>query len=145
MLNQSVVIRSDSTAHPEGLKPISREIPPLPIKDYILASGETHSIREFCEESFRAAGIDNLVWTWTEPDHNPLSQVGISTDYPKQILVKVNPKYYRPADVFSLLGDSTAAREELGWKPKVSFQELVRRMVENDLKISKNTVKYNSG
>jgi GDPmannose 4,6-dehydratase len=77
--------------------------------DYVVATGETHSVREFLEEAFGCVG---LAWK----------------DY-----VKVDPKYFRPAEVDMLLGDSTKARRVLGWKPKVSFKELVRLMVEADL------------
>ena len=77
--------------------------------DYVVATGETHSVREFLEEAFGCVG---LAWK----------------DY-----VKIDPKYFRPAEVDMLLGDSTKARRVLGWKPKVSFKELVRLMVEADL------------
>jgi len=77
--------------------------------DYVVATGETHSVREFLEEAFAHVG---LKWQ----------------DY-----VKVDPKYFRPAEVDVLLGDPTKARSVLGWKPKVSFKELVRLMVEADL------------
>ena len=77
--------------------------------DYVVAMGETHSVREFLEEAFSCAGLD-----WKD-------------------FVKVDPKYFRPAEVDILLGDPTKARTVLGWKPKVSFRELVRLMVEADL------------
>jgi len=77
--------------------------------DYVVAMGETHSVREFLEEAFGCVGLD-----WKD-------------------FVKVDPKYFRPAEVDILLGDPTKARTVLGWKPKVSFQELVRLMVEADL------------
>jgi GDPmannose 4,6-dehydratase len=77
--------------------------------DYVVATGETHSVREFLEEAFASVG---LAW---------------------QDFVKVDPKYFRPAEVDVLLGDSTKARRVLGWKPKVGFKELVRLMVEADL------------
>ena len=77
--------------------------------DYVVATGETHSVREFLEEAFACVGL-----AWKD-------------------FVKVDPKYFRPAEVDVLLGDSTKARRVLGWKPKVSFKELVRLMVEADL------------
>jgi GDPmannose 4,6-dehydratase len=77
--------------------------------DYVIATGETHSVREFCEEAFGAAGLD-----WKE-------------------FVKVDPKYFRPAEVDMLLGDASKARRELGWSPKVTFKELAKLMVEADL------------
>ena len=77
--------------------------------DYVVATGETHSVRDFLEEAFACVGL-----AWKD-------------------FVKVDPKYFRPAEVDVLLGDSTKARRVLGWKPKVSFKELVRLMVEADL------------
>jgi GDPmannose 4,6-dehydratase len=106
------------------------------IKEYVLASGETHSIREFIELAFREVGI-NGIWTnllTTEAPRTPLNEVYLLQ--PKEqaaVLVKINPKFYRPAEVELLLGDSTPIRNELGWKPKTSFPELVRKMVRHDL------------
>jgi len=77
--------------------------------DYVIATGETHSVREFCQEAFGAAGLD-----WKD-------------------FVKVDPKYFRPAEVDMLLGDASKARRELGWSPKVTFKELAKLMVEADL------------
>ncbi len=77
--------------------------------DYVVSSDETHSVRELCEIAFAHAGLD-----WN--DH-----------------VKVDPKFYRPAEVQLLLGDSSRARKELNWEPKVSFQGLVEMMVDADL------------
>lgn len=77
--------------------------------DYVIATGETHTVREFCEIAFEAAGLD-----WEK-------------------YVKVDPKFIRPAEVNLLLGDASKARKALGWKPKVSFKELVHMMVESDI------------
>jgi len=77
--------------------------------DYVVATGETHSVQEFLEEAFSCAGLD-----WRK-------------------YVKVDAKYFRPAEVDLLLGDPTKAKTVLGWTPKVSFKELVRLMVEADL------------
>ncbi|MEM3445684.1 MAG: GDP-mannose 4,6-dehydratase [Thermoplasmata archaeon] len=78
--------------------------------DYVIATGETHTVREFVELAFEYAGIDN----WEK-------------------YVKTDPKFYRPAEVHVLCGDASKARRVLGWKPKVTFKELVRIMVEADL------------
>ena len=78
--------------------------------DYVVATGETHSVREFLDEAFGACGVD-----WKEH-------------------VKVDPTYYRPTEVDLLIGDASKARDALGWKPKVGFHELVRLMVEADLR-----------
>lgn len=104
--------------------------------EYVLASGETHSVREFVELAFKEAGIDG---EWNEPT-NPESErflygrYGHGDTISRCIpLVVINPRFYRPADVELLWGDSTKARQELGWSPKVSFPELVKRMVAHDL------------
>lgn len=86
--------------------------------DYVLATGETHSIRELLDEAFKAVGIDD----WAP-------------------YVKTDKKFERPAEVDLLLGDSTKAQQKLGWKPKVTFKELVKMMVENDLKIEERKAK----
>lgn len=97
--------------------------------DYVIATGETHTVREFCELAFKYAGID-IVWKGTGIDEK-----GIDRKTGK-VLVEVDPKYFRPTEVDLLLGDSSKARQKLGWKPKVTFEELVKMMVEYDLKNS---------
>lgn len=94
------------------------------VKEYILASGETHTVREFVEKAFRAAGIEGK---WSGSGENEVFL------YKNIVLVKINPVYYRPAEVDLLLGDPTRAKTELKWSPKVSFDQLVSRMVNNDL------------
>ena len=103
-------------------------------KNYILSSGETHSIKEFVTLAFRHAG---LYGSWIETEGRPLATrfaltSGIGGDSYKT-LVSINKDFYRPAEVDLLLGDSTPIREELGWKPKISFDMLVERMVEFDI------------
>ena len=80
--------------------------------DYVIATGEQHSVNEFVEETF---GLLDLDW---------------------QEYVKIDPRYFRPAEVETLLGDSSKARRVLGWEPKISFKELVRLMVESDMKLA---------
>lgn len=101
-------------------------------KEYILSSNETHSIREFVELSFKAVGIEGI-WS-IDKNRTPLSEIFTFVDkYPTGlVLVKINPDFFRPAEVDLLLGDSTPARTELGWKPDVSFQQLVDRMIKHD-------------
>lgn len=79
--------------------------------DYVVATGETHSVKEFLEEAFKCAGLG---------------------DYKKY--VEIDPKYYRPAEADVLLGDASKAEKKLGWKPKVTFKELVGIMVKADMK-----------
>jgi GDPmannose 4,6-dehydratase len=94
-------------------------------KDYVIATGETHSVREFVEESFNAAGIP-INW-----EGKGLDEVG---KHNGKVVVRINPVFFRPAEVDILLGDSSKAKKELGWEPKIKFKELVKMMVENDLK-----------
>lgn len=95
--------------------------------DYVIATGEQHSVREFCELSFSMVGIE-LQWQGSGID-----EVGVSGD---RILVAVDPRYFRPTEVETLLGDSTKAQKKLGWKPGTTFRELVREMVDEDLQIA---------
>jgi GDPmannose 4,6-dehydratase len=81
--------------------------------DYVVATGETHSVREFLDEVFGHLGLD-----W-------------------QKYVAIDPRYFRPAEVDLLLGDASKARRELGWKPKVTFKELARRMTEHDHRMAR--------
>jgi GDPmannose 4,6-dehydratase len=94
--------------------------------DYVLASGEAHTIREFCEYAFKEVGID-LEWHGTGVDETGVDKATGKT------LIKVNPAYFRPAEVDILLGDSSKAENELGWKRAVDFPGLVKIMVEHDL------------
>ena len=81
-------------------------------KDWVLATGESHSVKEFAKKAFSEVGLD-----WE--------------DY-----VVTSEKYYRPNEVDYLLGDSKRAKDELGWSPKVNFSSLVKKMVESDLKLA---------
>ena len=96
-------------------------------EDYVIATGENHSVREFVTLAFRYAGIE-LRW-----EGHGLDEKGIDTKTGRT-LIAVDPRFFRPAEVEQLLGDPTKARTRLGWNPqKTSFPELVRIMVENDL------------
>ena len=99
--------------------------------DYVLATGETHSIREFCELAFKEIGIE-LTWQGSDVD-----EVGVDASTGKT-LVKINPAFFRPSEVDLLLGDPTRAEKELGWERKVDFPGLVKLMVEHDLKLEAN-------
>ena len=99
-------------------------------KEYILSSNETHSIKEFVELSFEAAGIEGR---WEGEGLNEKYVCSLDGDE----LVVINKDFYRPAEVELLYGDSTPAREELGWSPEYSFKDLVTRMTENDIRLAK--------
>ena len=118
---------SDSEDFVDGVwRMLNQDIP----KDYVLSSDETHSIREFIERAFAAA---NIKGSWTGEKLEEKFYL-IHPTIPYQIeLVKINPKYYRPAEVDLLLGNSTPARTELGWKPQISFDKLVEKMVRFDI------------
>jgi len=96
-------------------------------EDFVIATGEMHPVREFCTLAFAEAGI-NLRWEGEGVHEKGIDMVS------GRVLVEVDPKYFRPAEVEQLLGDPTKARTLLGWNPtKTSFPELVRRMVKHDL------------
>jgi GDPmannose 4,6-dehydratase len=104
-------------------------------EDFVIATGEQHSVREFCNLAFKYAGID-LIWEGMEVDEK-----GIDKKTGK-VLVEVDKKHFRPTDVQTLLGDTTKAKNLLGWNPgKTSFEDLVRIMMEHDLKLAENEAK----
>lgn len=94
-------------------------------EDFVLATGETHSVREFCERSFHHSGI-KLAWKGEGID-----EVGIDTETGK-VIVEIDPNYFRPTEVELLLGDAAKAREKLGWFPKRSFEDLIEEMINVD-------------
>ena len=103
--------------------------------EYVLSSNETHTIAEFVWYAFKAADIEGAWHGQAESSEFSIStKDAIKYDPVVSVLVKINPKFYRPAEVDLLLGDSTKARKELGWKPETSFEQLVDKMVKNDLK-----------
>ena len=102
--------------------------------DYVIATNETRTVREFVETAFKHVGID-VEWQGEGVD-----EIGIDKATGKTI-VKVNKKFFRPAEVDILLGNPAKAEEKLGWKREISFSELVERMVKNDLELVKNEIK----
>jgi GDPmannose 4,6-dehydratase len=96
-------------------------------EDFVLATGESHSVREFIEEAFRVAGFE-IYW-----EGRGLEEKGRDAKTGK-VLVEVSPEFYRPAEVDVLVGDYSKAKKILGWEPKTAFKELVRIMVEEDLR-----------
>jgi GDPmannose 4,6-dehydratase len=114
--------------------------------DYVIATGEQHSVREFCEGAFLEAGI-TLEWKG-----QGISEIGVIDDIqPTELLkkydrrdqlrtlcrgqtvVSIDPRYFRPTEVDTLLGDPSKARRKLGWEQKISFKQMIREMVDNDL------------
>ena len=95
-------------------------------KEYVLATNETHSVREFIEHSFNYVDM-NIEWKGKGVD-----EIGVDAKSGKT-LVTVNPKFFRPAEVDMLIGDYSEAKKDLGWEPTVKFNELVNIMMERDL------------
>lgn len=95
--------------------------------DYVIATGECHTVREFCYYAFKEAGI-KIIWKG-----EGVNEKGIDSKSGK-ILIEVSPAYYRPTETELLLGDYTKAKNKLGWSPKIKFEELVKLMVKSDMK-----------
>jgi len=101
-------------------------------KDYVISSGRTETVRKFIE-------ISALKLGWNSEENGPgilwegdgINEVGRRADN-KEIVIKIDPRYFRPTEVEILLGDSTMAREELGWAPKISLEEIISEMIDND-------------
>ena len=94
--------------------------------DYVVATGEDRSVREFCELAFEAAGMP------VEWEGSGVEEVGIHGET-GDVLVEIDPEYFRPTEVNQLLGDPSRAREELGWEAETTLEELVEIMVEHDV------------
>jgi GDPmannose 4,6-dehydratase len=105
-------------------------------EEYILSSGETHTVKEFIEKAFKAAKIDAFHWEGEGLNERLILDNFIleNNEIKSTILVKINSSFYRPAEVDLLLGTPQKAKKELGWSPEISFEELIKEMVENDLK-----------
>lgn len=106
-------------------------------QDYVLSMNETHTVREFVELAFAELGY-TIEW-----QGEGVNEKGIDKETGR-VLVEVDPRYFRPAEVELLWGDSTKARTELGWEPKYSFMDLVKEMVHSDLENLKNGGEYRS-
>ena len=104
--------------------------------DYVLATGETHSVREFVEKAFKVVGI---TIKWKGPE-GTVEEYGVDADDEERVLVKIDPEYFRPTEVDLLLGDPTKAKTKLGWESKTPFDKLVEEMVKEDLAIVKGDV-----
>ena len=98
-------------------------------EDFVIATGDQHSVREFCELAFREAGIE------LEFKGEGMEEVGVNKAT-GEVVIEVSPEFYRPTDVVNLWGDPTKAKQELGWNPtKTSFEELVKLMVKHDMEL----------
>ena len=99
-------------------------------EDFVISTGRQESVRRFIELSAEKLGWGGIEW-----EGQGLNEIGRRCDTNK-VVVRVDKRYFRPTEVDSLLGDSSKAREKLGWKPKISLEELVSEMIENDEKIA---------
>jgi GDPmannose 4,6-dehydratase len=106
--------------------------------DYVIATGITTTVRDFITMTFKEAGI-TLRW-----EGGGINEKGIDTASNK-ILVEIDPRYFRPAEVDLLIGDSSKAKAKLGWEPKVKLPELVKMMVESDIKLARREVHLKEG
>ena len=105
-------------------------------RNYVIATGETHSVREFVELGFKEIGIE-VEWVGSGLDER-----GVDKNNKERVLIQVNNKYYRDIDIECLIGDANKANLELGWKPEVRFNDLVKYMVSSALQrfnISRDT------
>jgi GDPmannose 4,6-dehydratase len=100
--------------------------------DYVIATGESHSVRQFCDLAFKLGGRP-ITWRGAG-----IEEVGV--DAAGKTLVKIDPRYFRPAEVDEMKGDASYARQKLGWKPKVTFPQLVQLMVEADIALLRSGV-----
>lgn len=123
---------SDAEDFVDGIwKMLNQETP----NEYVLSSNETHTIEEFVYHAFKAADLEGAWHGEAElAEFSITTKDAIKYEPVASVLVKINPKFYRPAEVDLLLGDSTKARNELNWSPKTSFEQLIDKMVKNDLK-----------
>ena len=98
-------------------------------EDFVIATGKQHSVRDFINEAAKNLDMD-IIWKGKN-----LEEVG---SYDGKDIIKVDPRYFRPTEVETLLGDASKAKKKLNWSPKISFNQLVKEMVKEDLKIAKN-------
>lgn len=96
-------------------------------QNYVIATGETHSVREFVELAFAEIGV-SVIWRGQDSE-----EIGIDTST-NNVIIKVDPKYYRDIDIDCLIGDASKAKKELGWEPQVTFKDLVKQMVKAALR-----------
>ena len=109
-------------------------------EDYVIATGEQHSVRDFVYAAAAELGM-RLFWEGTGADEegrvHAVDAEGAATIAPGQTIVRVDKRYFRPAEVDLLLGDASKVRNKLGWEPKVTFNDLVKLMTDHDLKLAR--------
>jgi GDPmannose 4,6-dehydratase len=100
-------------------------------EDFVIGTGRTHTIREFIREASKAAGL-RLIWRSHGQDEEAVDPTN------GNVVISINPEFYRPAEVDYLQADPTRAKLVMGWEPKIEFSELARRMMESDIKNTNN-------
>lgn len=110
---------------------LQHEVP----EDFVVATGECHSVREFVELAFACVDI-RVVWKGVR---GSVDEVGVDANDSNHVLVRIDPKYFRPTEVDLLVGNASKAKEKLGWQPRVSFQALVKEMVATDKEALRGT------
>ena len=106
--------------------------------DFVIATGEQHSVKEFCEQAFKEVGLE-LTWQGTDVDEKGIVAGKAATlKHLKtgDTVIEIDPRYFRPTEVENLLGNPEKAARVLGWKPETSFQNLIKEMVQKDVKIA---------
>lgn len=103
--------------------------------DYVLATGETHSVREFVEEAFQYIGI-TVKWVG---EMGSVDEIAVDSADESRVLVRIDERYFRPTEVELLIGDPAKAKRVLGWESKIAFKELVKEMMEADIELMKNS------
>ncbi|CBK20471.2 uncharacterized protein [Blastocystis hominis] len=106
--------------------------------DFVLSTGEGHTVREFCEKAFKRVGIE-VEWRGEKDTPN---EIGVDKANPEHVIVRIDPKYFRPTEVDLLIGDCTKAKTVLGWKKEVSFDQLVEEMVDCDMKSAESDLRF---
>jgi GDPmannose 4,6-dehydratase len=104
--------------------------------DYVLATGECHTVREFVEKAFKHAGI-SVVW---KGPTGTVDEIGVEEGNEDRVLVKIDPQYFRPTEVELLLGNPAKAKAKLGWESSTPFDDLVKDMVDSDIALVKGEV-----
>lgn len=114
--------------------------------DYVLATGETHSVREFVELAFKEIGVE-IEWKGQGvAEKGVVSALSSDVNLKKgDVVIEIDPRYFRPTEVDILLGDASKARKQLGWEPKHTFEELVKEMVHADLELARKEVYLQNG
>jgi GDPmannose 4,6-dehydratase len=116
-------------------------------EDFVIATGVTTSIRNFIEKAFDQVGVE-LAWAGTGTDETAVVKRAINPNHPVQegqVVVRIDPKYYRPTEVDLLIGDAGKAQQKLGWTPRIELDEMVASMIEEDLKYARRHVYLEKG